>query len=149
MDFMLRDLRRRTHVPERGLNVLRSPLWSHPLPDGTLPPSMLAFRLVCRDRDEPAQEGFRGSAGAVPPGEGPFRLPFPHMGTTIHVQHLPRYLTGEPVSAPPKRKLENRQQRPAPETCPAKSRNARNCGPETGAPQPNLRECRRFSPTGK
>jgi hypothetical protein len=32
---------------------------------------------------------------------------------------------------------------------PRKSRNARNCGPETGAPQPNLRECRRFSPTGK
>src|ERR1700738_4432858 len=31
---------------------------------------------------------------------------------------------------------------------PRKSRNARNCGPETGAPQPNLRECRRFSPTG-
>src|ERR1700731_366528 len=32
---------------------------------------------------------------------------------------------------------------------PRKSRNARNCQPETGAPQPNLRECRRFSPTGK
>jgi hypothetical protein len=31
---------------------------------------------------------------------------------------------------------------------PRKSRNARNCGPETGAPQPNLRECRRFSPPG-
>jgi hypothetical protein len=30
-----------------------------------------------------------------------------------------------------------------------KSRNARNCRPETGAPQPNLRKCRRFSPTGK
>jgi hypothetical protein len=32
---------------------------------------------------------------------------------------------------------------------PRKSRNARNCRPETGSPQPNPRECRRFSPTGK
>jgi len=29
---------------------------------------------------------------------------------------------------------------------PRKGRNTRNCQPETGAPQPNPRECRRFSP---
>ena len=32
---------------------------------------------------------------------------------------------------------------------PRTDRNTENCRPETGAPQPNLRERRRFSPTGK
>src|ERR1700731_1628275 len=32
---------------------------------------------------------------------------------------------------------------------PRKGRNTRNCQPETGAPQPNPRECRRFYPPGK
>jgi hypothetical protein len=40
----------------------------------------------------------------------------------------------EPVSAPPKRKLEKRQQGPAPETRPAPDRNTENRRPEAGAP---------------
>jgi hypothetical protein len=38
----------------------------------------------------------------------------------------------------------DRSQKPAPQES-----KCQKLGPETGAPQPNLRECRRFSPTGK
>jgi hypothetical protein len=46
----------------------------------------------------------------------------------------------------PKRKLENRHQRPEPETRPARAEMPEIADQRLGAPQPNLRECRRFSP---
>src|ERR1700730_13151038 len=55
----------------------------------------------------------------------------------------------EPVSATAKRKLENGEQRPVPETYPARGRNTENYRPETGIRQRNPRECRGFSHTGK
>ena len=52
----------------------------------------------------------------------------------------------EPVSASPKRKLENGEQRPAPETRAQRTEMPEIADQRLGAPQPNLRECRRFSP---
>ena len=56
MDFVLRNLRHLTHVPERGLNILVGRRFGlNPCIWNTA--AMLAFRLEYRDRDEPAQEG--------------------------------------------------------------------------------------------